>query len=74
MKTIKKWLEELPEGYKELALANAKENVLNNKKDDMCDAISSSFIWSNSSQGRDFWENVYFHFSNESELPNLPIK
>lgn len=74
MKTVKEWLEELPEGYRELALANAKENCLSNECEDICEALYISFIWRASSEGYNFWNNVYTHFPNGSELPKLPEK
>lgn len=57
MKTIKEWLETLPEPYREQALNNSKEmNItLNSKVERLTSAISFSFIWSNSPEGFDYW-------------------
>ena len=76
MKTIREWLNELPDGYRELALANEpkrKSLFDNTKESDMASAIASAFLWSKSKEGMPFWSAVQDHFDEMAPpLPPLP--
>jgi hypothetical protein len=55
-KTIKQWLETLPEPYRGQALANLKnpeqiDNSLNG-------ALKGAFVWETSAEGHAYWEEV----------------
>lgn len=57
-KTVKEWLEELPEPYRNKALHNMKHPnkcIVTNIKD----AIMGAFVWSESKEGHDYWDNLY---------------
>jgi len=56
-KTITEWLDELPDGIKELALTNQKE--FTKTASDVPNALRLAFPWESSPQGRDFWLKVY---------------
>ena len=64
MKTIKQWLEELPEPYRTQALENYDENYLNKiiEIKDCLDALRFAFDWSNTSQGFNYWQSFYGDF------------
>ena len=70
-KTIQEWLMELPDGYRERALANMDEEDKNMVKESMSDAINNSFLWSESPEGRNFWEQVDDHYVHGTPLPPL---
>ena len=57
MKTIKEWLSELPEPERSQSLKNLK-NQKNKEADSMPDAILSAFVWSETEQGRKYWERI----------------
>lgn len=66
MKTIKDWLEELPEGIKEKALLNYKASPQNKEKEvvgSLSAAISGAFVWIDTPEGHEFWENLYLYGS-----------
>jgi hypothetical protein len=57
MKTIKEWLEELPEPYRSEALENSEDWSWDNKQEvkSLATALDCAFIWSLSPQGQDYW-------------------
>lgn len=61
-KTIKQWLNELPEPYRSQALENtlnqSGEKRLKINQPSIKDALSAGFIWKDSpkEQGHDYWE------------------
>lgn len=59
-KTIKQWLEELPEPYRTQALNNYDEGfaIILSPIEDVVDALLASFSWNHSKEGWDYWENV----------------
>lgn len=59
MKTVKQWLEELPEEYREKALKNAYPEMLNYQFESQEQALPNSFGWSYSPEGFDYWNNLY---------------
>lgn len=72
-KLISEWLKELPDGYRELALANFKEQ---RKKDVHLDcineAIRQGFSWFMTKE-MEFWDYVHdFYTEKRNGLPPLP--
>lgn len=55
MKTIKQWLNELPEPYRSQALENADTNVLNSKGISLIGCLMEAFNWHKSTQGFEYW-------------------
>lgn len=78
MKTVKDYLNELPDGYRELALANFDQEFCDSRPyridqiEDAADALDFAFDWASTSQGEDFWNDVQNHLIFESDLPPLP--
>lgn len=73
-KKMSEWLNDLPDGYRELALANFKEQ---GKKDKTLNSIDTSLRefsdWHKTKEGNDFWYDVMsFYIGTEDELPPLP--
>ena len=75
MKTIKEWLQDLPDGYRELALEEANPSNLDGKCDGLYEAINGIRVWKDTSQGRKFWSNVSdsIYYNNPNLLPPLPF-
>ena len=73
-KTIKEWLEELPEGYRERALNNLRKVAINWHEPTMVGAITGAFLWVESPEGLDFWADVKNHYATGTPLPPLPQK
>jgi hypothetical protein len=55
-KTIKQWLQELPDGIRERALANC--DAPDAVHDSMHNALISAFRWSGSEEGYTFWHEA----------------
>ena len=72
-KTIKEWLEELPDGYRERALSYTNEDILDvSYIDSIVDALNAAFTWGNTREGHKFWLEVYEHYGHGCILPFLP--
>ena len=71
-KTIKEWLSELPDGYRERALANIDERWAEKDENCMAEALYSTFNWSHINEGFAFWSAVKSHYSDNKPLPILP--
>lgn len=70
-KTIREWLEELPDGYRERALKNYDPNYHDGSPiNDLAGAIAWAFCWGDSPERHEFWCAVY-DWAN-GELPPLP--
>lgn len=70
-KTIKQWLEELPQGYRERALKNFKGRSSINIYPTMASALCAAFIWSSTEEKHDFWLAVHSHYLYGYPLPEL---
>lgn len=59
LKTVRQWLEELPEPHKPKALDNLNECA--DFKECACiqGALMHAFIWRESPEGLDYWSDVY---------------
>ena len=75
MKTRIEWLQELPDGYRERAVANCTE-WSGNSPQDVCDSMQGAILgmckWKETPDGKDFWDSVCRHYYNGSPLPPLP--
>lgn len=70
-KTIKEWLETLPEPYRTEALENADKEDLDSLEFDLAQAIKAAFLWEYSTQGQAYWYLVAYRaeageFNNSS--------
>jgi hypothetical protein len=74
MKTVKQWLEQLPDGYRERALENLDPKNAHQKEKDMVEAILASFDFDKTKEGGLFWARVYGHYAKGLSLPPLPSK
>ena len=72
-KTIREWLEELPDGYRERALENY-DHMYDSVYpiDGLSDAILDAFLWGGSPEGFEFWNDVIDWSIGEGNLPPLP--
>ena len=57
-KTIKQWLETLPSPIKEKALANLNKCVEDIGAENLINALSEGFEWSETEEGYDYWHSV----------------
>lgn len=64
-KTVKEWLQELPEPYRTKALKYAALEGRENKKViDMRDALIWAFYWGQTVQGKAYWANLYSKYEH----------
>ena len=74
MKTIREWLEELPEPYRTQAIYNVIHDDdpvdLDSEffTDNVAEVICSTFVWSGTEQGIDYWSDIAFRLSKNNEL------
>lgn len=62
MKTIKEWLETLPEPYRTEAIENATNEGsirFRTKHKSLSEALGSAFTWYFTLQGHDYWVDLY---------------
>lgn len=73
-KKISEWLNELPDGYRELALANFKEQgYIDDITSGIEYAIFEAFNFFETKEGGEFWILVNgYYFRKENDLPPLP--
>jgi len=69
-KPITEWLKELPDGYRERALAQYDGDI--RMVTSMKNAISFFAIWEYTIEGASFWADVIGHYTTGSPLPPLP--
>ena len=58
MKTIKQWLQELPEPYRTEALDNYNDRY-NPVVENIFKALNYGFSWSATTQGYEYWLKIY---------------
>jgi hypothetical protein len=71
-KTTKEWFNELPDGYRERAIANTTEGILETRENSIVDAFYRSFTWDKSPEGHRFWKRVKDHYAYDTPIPPLP--
>lgn len=59
MKTIEEYLNELPQPYKQQALINMEAEEATSLEKDLKDALQFAFVWKESPEGFDYWDNLY---------------
>jgi hypothetical protein len=72
-KTIREWLEELPDPYRQKAIDNCRPGTLNSQsaaeafEDDLVDlgwernlasVLKYAFVWADSREGKQYWRDV----------------
>lgn len=72
-KTIGEWIDLLPDGYREMAKANANVSSITVPAEDMADAIGRAFEWSKTPEGHQFWKCLRDHYSEGTPLPSLLV-
>jgi len=72
-KTIKEWLETLPDGYRGLAIKYYDPNYHDELPlSNLSDAILETCHWRSTPEGFEFWNAVYEWARGRGELPPLP--
>ena len=68
IKTIKQWLEELPEPYRTQALENYQDFFYQDEEpiNYISDAINWAFRWESSKEGYDYWFNFWEKLSKNN--------
>lgn len=81
IKTAREWFETLPDSIKELAIKNAMKHNLGHdtitktvfidviKKETLTDALTCSFVFSATEEGRDYWIDVLRKYDNNIDSP-----
>ena len=59
MKTIREWLEELPEPYRTQAIDNTSESDLMIEEESLADAVIGAFSWNESPEGEIYWGDFH---------------
>lgn len=62
MKTIREWLEELPEPYRTQAIDNTMERELSQAEPSMHEAILGAFVWEETIEGFYYWAKLHHKF------------
>lgn len=70
MKTIREWLEELPEPYRTQALENTAEERKQVIKKDLDSALWCAFDWIWAKEGCRYWSNLHKKIENNESLDN----
>lgn len=78
MKTIREWLELLPEPYKGQALTHSSgKESLDLEENTLFDALASAFIWNESAEGEEYWRTVaedkVLPYAGQTEPPTNAI-
>lgn len=58
-KTVREWLETLPDGYRENALKNLNDRLTDTRFDNPRDALEYAFRWDETPQGTAYWYSVH---------------
>jgi hypothetical protein len=73
MKTVREWLNELPEEIRERAISNAYNDRLENRYESIDRALKTAFSWIASPEGGDFWADWHEWFYDPTQ-PKPTIK
>jgi hypothetical protein len=76
MKTIRKWLETLPEPYRKLALSNLETNPMEpGRADKQCETVSEAlfdaFYWNDTPEPSESWYDIHQR-ARDGEFDELP--
>ena len=72
-KSIEEWLNGLPDGYQERALAQLHPVDSKVLVESMASAICCFANWEDTEEGHTFWDAVYEHYAPPPQpLPQLP--
>lgn len=69
-KTIREWLNELPDPYRSRAIMNAEnyhKPFLDESEINLREAVLGAFVWYETPEGDEFWSRV-----SDGETPELP--
>lgn len=69
MKTIKEWLEELPEPYRSKALGYCDNPTLYSLSHSLEGTLLRAFTWDDTAEGPKYWERV-----SREDYPEEPVK
>ena len=74
VEAVKYFLNQLPDGYRQRALAQVHEKRVNSRPivQDITTSIDCFNIWDRTKEGVKFWNIVYRHYLNPTEYPTLP--
>jgi hypothetical protein len=75
MKTIRGWLETLPEPYRTQAIENATRDgsiSFRTKERSLSDALCEAFVWSDTPQGREHWKKLHDEINPNEPQPTTP--
>lgn len=75
-KTVRDWVNELPDGYRERALKNTPDKILEKEMSSwlIWPYSNYSFVWSKSPEGLSFWTDTHLAKKDGTEYPELPPK
>lgn len=71
-KTVREWLEELPEPYRSQALENIANPDCQPDPDFKCEqdtSVSAAFVWGRTPQGHHYWGKASEHFQYGGDMP-----
>ena len=71
-KTVKQWLQELPDGYRERALNNMNPEKADQKFPSLTLAVFNAFNWVTTLEGGSFWNQVWDQLT-EPKIPLPPL-
>lgn len=69
--TVKNHLLQLPADVAEKAIINANIQVLDQRADDICDALLMAFYWDKTPQGHDYWEAIYNAYEADTDSEKM---
>lgn len=75
VEAVKYFLNQLPDGYRERALAQVDERRIKNMPlaSDLSEALFCFSRWDDTKEGDGFWHQVYNHYQYPNQYPTLPL-
>ena len=77
-KTIKEWLQELPEPYKGQALQHAHSGHLEREVPNLRQALLCAFSWDSSPEGHKYWQRAskgkYLPYATQTNIPKNALE